>query len=210
MTDKIFINKLLSFIIFSVVLQSYTLISSAQSFSNNENCPKPEHPNPQFYRDNWLNLNGRWGFSFDFDLLGVEKGWHQNSTGFEKEIVVPFCPESELSGIGYTGFMPAVWYHRKFTVPDSWAGTRVFLHFGAVEYDCRAWINGELVGRHHGGNASFEFEITSALKMVKTISLYVLLTIYGRAISHRANRAKKLNHTVFLYPRYRDMADGLA
>ncbi|MDD4592499.1 MAG: hypothetical protein PHG06_19040, partial [Parabacteroides sp.] len=68
MTDKIFINKLLSFIIFSVVLQSYTLISSAQSFSNNENCPKPEHPNPQFYRDNWLNLNGRWGFSFDFDL----------------------------------------------------------------------------------------------------------------------------------------------
>jgi beta-galactosidase/beta-glucuronidase len=159
-----FMIKLSGLILVSFLLQGYVLIASAPSLSSNEDCPKPEHPNPQFYRENWLNLNGRWGFSFDFDLSGVEKGWHENGSGFEKEIVVPFCPESELSGIGYTNFMPAVWYHRKFTVPDSWAGTRVFLHFGAVEYDCRAWINGELVGRHHGGNASFEFEITSALK----------------------------------------------
>jgi len=126
--------------------------------------PRPEHPKPQFQRDTWLNLNGQWNFAFDFDVVGIEKGWAKDPSGFDKKINVPFCPESELSGIQYTGFIPAVWYHRTFIVPDKWNGMRIFLHFGAVDYDCRAWVNGMNVGRHYGGSSSFCFEITGVLK----------------------------------------------
>ena len=126
--------------------------------------PRPEHPKPQFQRDTWLNLNGQWNFAFDFDVVGLKEGWAKDPSGFEKKIIIPFCPESELSGIKYTGFIPAVWYHRTFAVPSTWDGLRVFLHFGAVDYDCRAWVNGTNVGRHYGGSSSFCFEITAALR----------------------------------------------
>jgi len=126
--------------------------------------PRPEHPRPQFHRDTWLNLNGQWNFEFDFDLVGVEQGWAKDPSGFDKTITVPFCPESRLSGIEYKAFIPAVWYHRTFTVPREWDGKRIFLNFGAVDYDCRAWINGTAVGRHYGGSSSFSFEITAELR----------------------------------------------
>ena len=126
--------------------------------------PRPEHPKPQFIRERWLNLNGTWRFAFDFGVSGVEKGWHEDPAPLDREIVVPFCPESKLSGTQYTDFIPAVWYHRQFKVPAEWQGQRVFLHFGGVDYDCRAWVNGQLVGRHYGGSVSFCFEITQMLR----------------------------------------------
>lgn len=141
-------------------LYSFTLAVSGQS---NNPIPRPEHPKPQFYREQWINLNGEWDFAFDFSVSGIEKGWPKNPSALDKKITVPFCPESKLSGIGFTDFIPSVWYHRKFTVPDSWNGLRIFLNFGAVDYDCRVWINGIQVGRHLGGSASFTFEITNAI-----------------------------------------------
>jgi beta-galactosidase/beta-glucuronidase len=125
--------------------------------------PRPEHPKPQFQRDAWLNLNGQWNFAFDFDLAGIEKGWSNKPSALDQKIIVPFCPESKLSGIEFTELIPAVWYHRTFSLPKDWKGRRIFLHFGGVDYDCRAWINGQLVGRHYGGGSSFSFEITDAL-----------------------------------------------
>jgi len=126
--------------------------------------PRPEYPRPQFQRDGWLNLNGAWNFAFDFGQSGEESGWHENPSALDREILVPFCPESKLSGIGYTDFIPAVWYHRNFEIPAEWSNQRVILHFGAVDYDCRAWVNGKLVGRHYGGSSSFSFDITDALR----------------------------------------------
>jgi len=126
--------------------------------------PRPEHPKPQFHRDRWINLNGQWDFAFDFEIKGLEENWQQKPETFGRSIMVPFCPESRLSGIGYTDFIPAVWYHRTFSIPDEWNGSRVFLHFGGVDYECRAWVNGREVGRHWGGAVSFDFEITPALK----------------------------------------------
>ncbi len=114
--------------------------------------PRPEHPRPQFERADWINLNGEWNFAFDFGESGIERGWHMDPSVFDKKITVPFCPESKLSGIEYKDFMPAVWYHRIIKVHPSWKGKRIFLHFGAVDFDCRAWLNGEPVGRHYGGN----------------------------------------------------------
>jgi beta-galactosidase/beta-glucuronidase len=81
-----------------------------------------------------------------------------------RKILVPFCPESSLSGIGEKDFMPCVWYRRRFALPESWRGMRVLLHFGAVDYEAAAWVNGREVGRHRGGYSSFAFEITAALK----------------------------------------------
>jgi beta-galactosidase/beta-glucuronidase len=126
--------------------------------------PREEHPNPQFYREKWLNLNGPWDFAFDFGKSGLEKNWNSNFSEFDRTILVPFCPESELSGIQYKDFMPAIWYHRTFQIPENWQGNRIFLHFGAVDYDCCTWVNGRLVGRHYGGTVSFDFEITEALQ----------------------------------------------
>jgi len=141
-----------------------TATSAQNAVKKQGQIPRPEHPKPQFQRDTWLNLNGEWNFALDFDVAGLEQDWPKDTSALDKKIIVPFCPESKLSGIKYTGFIPSVWYHRTFTIPNKWDGMRIFLHFGAVDYDCRAWINGTNVGRHYGGSSSFCFEITSALR----------------------------------------------
>jgi beta-galactosidase/beta-glucuronidase len=81
------------------------------------------------------------------------------------EITVPFCPESELSGIGNVDFMPAVWYKKRVQIPAEWENQQVLLHFGAVDYDSTVWVNGLEVGRHRGGFTPFTcplFEIAKA------------------------------------------------
>ena len=124
--------------------------------------PRPEHPRPQWRRDTWKSLNGDWNFDFDFGLSGRQRGWHR-APELRRHITVPFCPESRLSGIGHTDFMAAVWYRRQIEIPEAWRAGRVRLHFGAVDYECSAWVNGEAVGRHLGGSSSFHFDITEAL-----------------------------------------------
>lgn len=125
--------------------------------------PRPEHPRPQFQRDDWLNLNGTWQFAMDFSDSGSQRGWPGDPSGLDREILVPFCPESRLSGVGYTDFIPCVWYARTFSVPASWSSRSVKLHFGAVDHDTDVWVNGTRVGSHEGGQSSFAFEITRAL-----------------------------------------------
>lgn len=128
----------------------------------NQLIPRPEHPFPQFERSHWMNLNGTWDFEFDFSKSGLERGFEKR-TELKDSIVVPFCPESKLSGIGYTDFIPAVWYHRTFSVDSSVLSGKTYLHFGAVDYECRVFINGTEAGRHYGGYSSFQFEISELL-----------------------------------------------
>ncbi len=126
------------------------------------NIPRCEHPKPQMRRENWMNLNGEWDFAFDFGNSGIARKIFEEER-LDKKIIVPFCPESELSGIGYKDFIPAVWYLRTFELSDSQRNGRVLLHFGAVDYECRVWINGKKVGAHKGGYASFRFDITDSV-----------------------------------------------
>lgn len=98
------------------------------------NIPRPEHPNPQFQRREWLNLNGKWSFEIDKSKSGLAKKYYEPQTKLERIINVPFCPESVLSGVEYKDFMDAVWYQREFTVPEKFADLRTILHFGAVDY----------------------------------------------------------------------------
>ena len=125
--------------------------------------PRSEYPRPQLVRDEWLNLNGEWQFAIDHGREGRALGWPA-AAALDGVIRVPFCPESALSGIAYTGFMQAVWYRRSVQLPAAWAGQRVLLHFGAVDYATEVWVNGRSVGKHRGGYSSFSFEITHALQ----------------------------------------------
>jgi len=128
-----------------------------------QSIPRPEYPRPQFSRPSWMNLNGSWQFEIDHGGSGRARGLVEKQP-LNGSIVVPFCPESKLSGVEYKDFMAAVWYRRSFTLPKEAIGQRVLLHFGAVDYKCEAWVNGQSVGVHEGGYVSFTFEITSALK----------------------------------------------
>lgn len=125
--------------------------------------PRPEHPRPDFERIRWMNLNGEWQFEVDNGRNGLEKGW-SSGKDFSRKIIVPFPPESELSGIGEKDFMESVWYRRFFRVPEKLLSGRVLLHFGAVDYETTVWVNGLMAGSHRGGYTPFTFDITGLLK----------------------------------------------
>jgi len=124
---------------------------------------RTEYPRPQLVRADWLCLNGPWSFQVDAGRNGESLGWAAEPR-LSEQILVPFCPESRLSGIGRREFMPCVWYARKFSLPRTWKSGRVLLHFGAVDYEATVWVNGRFVGFHRGGYTPFTCEITDALK----------------------------------------------
>ena len=125
--------------------------------------PRCEHPRPDRKRDAWINLNGEWDFEIDNALVGREKKFYERES-LDGKIIVPFSPESVLSGIGHTDFMNAVWYRRNIDIPAEWAGKRVILHIDACDHTTRVYVNGQKVGKHAGGYISFAFDITDALK----------------------------------------------
>lgn len=112
--------------------------------------PRSEYPRPNFRRDDWLCLNGEWDFSIGEKTL-------------DRKIMVPYACETALSGIEDKGFHKTVWYRRKFTLPGKMGGKRILLHFGAVDYQCDVWVNGQYIRSHTGGQTSFEADITDAV-----------------------------------------------
>ncbi len=125
--------------------------------------PREEYPRPQFVRERWLNLNGEWAFEFDDGNVGEREDWPSGHRAFSRTIIVPFCYQSELSGIGDTAFHDIVWYRRSFSLPADYGDSRILLHFGAVDYEARVWVNGKLVASHEGGHTPFHADITDAL-----------------------------------------------
>ena len=124
------------------------------------NIPRPEYPKPQFERENWLNLNGVWQFEIDNGRSGIARGLAEADAKLSDQILVPFCPESKLSGIEHTDFMYGVWYKRTVTLTEQQCAQRVVLHFGAVDYTANVFVNGKKVGTHKGGYISFAMDIT--------------------------------------------------
>ena len=123
----------------------------------------PIAPNPQFQRENWIDLCGSWGFAHDDGDAGVSQNWWQRPDVFDRQIVVPFPPESELSGLRETGFHPVIWYRRTFAAPVVQSGEKLLLNFGAVDYSATVWVNGQCVGSHEGGHVPFSLDVTHAL-----------------------------------------------
>ena len=124
--------------------------------------PRPEYPRPQIVRKDWLNLNGEWEFEIDHGCSGKERGL-QHAERLKERILVPFCPESQLSGIGYRDFMAAVWYRRALSIPEEWANRRILLHIGACDFHTTVYVNGRCAGTHSGGYTPFAVDITDFL-----------------------------------------------
>ena len=130
-----------------------------------QNLPRPEYPRPRFVRENWINLNGEWQFEIDHGKSGKARGLMSGSE-LKDRIIVPFCPESELSGVNHKDFMECVWYRRVIVLPEGWQndGRRTILHIGACDYRAEVWVNGKSAGTHFGGYVSFSFDITALLQ----------------------------------------------
>lgn len=129
-----------------------------------EQLPRPEYPRPNFVRNEWTNLNGDWEFAFDDADAGLSQGWFAGEK-LIGQITVPFCYQSKASGIG-GGYEQhdILWYARSFKASRPAKGNRILLHFGAVDYKAKVWVNGQYMGDHTGGYTPFHFDITDALQ----------------------------------------------
>lgn len=123
----------------------------------NKNNPLSEYPRPQFVRDSYMNLNGRWQCEFSGSEVLPEHYSH--------DIIVPFSPETPLSGVNRV-LNPGEYLHyeKRFLLPDDFNRGRVFLHFGAVDQIAYVYINSVKIGAHKGGYTPFSFEITDYIK----------------------------------------------
>ncbi|WP_026923874.1 glycoside hydrolase family 2 protein [Glycomyces arizonensis] len=142
--------------------------SQSPTFDIRASRQEVARPRPQMLRESFLDLSGQWGFAHDDDDRGLAQRWFDGRE-LPQAITVPFPPESPASGIGATGFHPVVWYRRELTADDLAAvgherGRRLLVHFGAVDYRARVWLDGQLVGEHEGGHTPFALDLTDDLR----------------------------------------------
>ena len=172
-------RNICSMIIFAIMMLTITESVCAQGIWQKQTAPVmtpwgeqltadnvwSEYPRPSMQRKDWMNLNGIWQY---FKRSSIKYDYEKNASSFSKAILVPFPVESALSGImdkSYSANRKATYmYRRTFTLPEDFKGKSILLHFGAVDWRCYVYVNGELAGTHDGGSVPFFFDITSLLK----------------------------------------------
>ena len=145
------------------------------SLTNYTKIPRPEYPKMQFKRENWRNLNGEWNYELDDSCSGIERKLFEERDAFPKKIIVPFAPQSALSGVECKDFIRGIWYQKKVDITAKELEGVIRLHFGAVDYEAMLYVNGSLVGSHRGGYSSFSFDIEKFVNVGEnTITLFVM------------------------------------
>ncbi len=168
--------------------------------SAKKSIPRPEYPRPQLVRDEWLNLNGMWQFEVDAGDSGLHRSLRESKLA--EEILVPFCPESKLSGIECVDHMPAVWYRREIKIPAAWKNfPRLRLHFQACDYETTVWVNGAEVARHRGGFTPFFAEIGDVAKPGQTAVIVVRARDDNRVAKPSGKQANYYHNTGCHYTR---------
>lgn len=133
-------------------------ISTEWAAKVNPSNPLPEYPRPQMVRKHWINLNGLWQYAI------LPKAAEKIPSGYAGQILVPFAVESALSGVGKTvGKDSVLWYNRTIDVPSKLTKGKLLLHFGAVDWRCKVYVNGKFAGEHSGGYDAFSFNISPFL-----------------------------------------------
>lgn len=141
------------------------------------NNPLPEYPRPNMVRDSFLSLNGEWDYCINQQGKVAE---------YDGTIIVPFSPETALSGVQKIVMPEDYLHYRKvFRLPDGFKKDRVLLHFGAIDQECSVYLNGQLLGGHVGGYLSFSFDITDVLTDGENV-----LTLCVRDMTEKAPHAR--------------------
>ena len=154
-------------------MKTQNTLKTAFADNMNKDCPHGEYPRPLLKRESFFSLNGLWDFAYS----------EQEPLEYTEKILVPFCPESSLSGIGRAhSDAELLFYRRSFTLPEGFKKDRIILHFGAVDQTCEVFINEKEVGSHEGGYLPFSFDITEFLYMgnneIKVVARDTLSPIY--------------------------------
>jgi len=148
--------------------------------------PRPEYPRPRLRRERWVNLNGEWDFG-----AGEEPR-------FDRRIMVPFCPQAELSGIAERVPGDVLWYRTRFAAP---VADRLLLHFGAVDYRARVLVNGVEVARHEGGHTPFTADLTAVAEGPDNELVVRVEDPAGDATIPRGKQTwKEISETIFYTP----------
>ncbi|MFN8445171.1 MAG: glycoside hydrolase family 2 TIM barrel-domain containing protein [Caldilineaceae bacterium] len=182
---------------------------------------RPEHPRPNFQRSQWINLNGPWRFAFDPGLIGEQEHWYLagklavrpymgrlRREEFPLTINVPFPWESPASGVCRPDYKGAGWYEREFTIPAEWQEFSPFLHFGAVDWHARVWINGRLVAENDHGYLPFSIDLSqhvkpgeSATVTVRAYDIAEASTLVGKQVPRWYTHSSGIWQTVWLEAR---------
>jgi len=150
----------------------------------NVNSPLPEYPRPQMVRTDWSNLNGLWEFQ-----VGTREDAAPYGKTLSEKILVPYPVESALSGV--MEHHDRVWYRRMISIPSTWKGSRILLHFGAIDWESEIYINGNSVCIHKGGYDEISIDITPYL--VDTRDQEVIVRVYDPTESYGQPRGKQEN-----------------
>jgi len=152
--------------------------------SVDRNAPFPEYPRPQLVRREWVNLNGQWDFTV------TDSGRHPKT--YDGVITVPFSPETSLSGTHHvTKTGESLWYRRKITLPETFSGKRVILHFDAADQEATVWVNASQVAHHVGGYLPFEADVTDA---VENGEMTVTVRVTDETDRGQRTRGKQSSH----------------